>query len=326
MITALAALMLSPAPLKLSAWIVNWDPKSLTSFEQHAESLDHLLIEAYFISPDGQLARRELTTDDWRKKIDRANRKAKAREFAMINNFLETDFQAKPVQRFLRDDGRRQAVATALVRAAKADGYRGIDLDIESLEAEDRDTFSLFVEEVSRQCKRDRLLLSIAVHAKLEEPGTWGGAQAQDWSRLGKAVDVFRIMAYDFSWTGSKPGPIAPVDWVRKVAAFAVTQVEAKKIEIGLPAYGYRWIDGKGSSQTWADWLEAQKTLGIPVRHESGELTLSQGNQTWFFADGEAQVQKFAIAREFKVRGFALWRLGSEDPNFWTLFRTLKDR
>ena len=51
----------------------------------------------------------------------------------------------------------------------------------------------------------------------------WSGPQAQDWQRLGAAVDFFKIMTYDFHYSTSEPGPIAPLAWVDEVLDFAAT-------------------------------------------------------------------------------------------------------
>jgi hypothetical protein len=53
-------------------------------------------------------------------------------------------------------------------------------------------------------------------------------------------------MTYDYHF--ESPGPIAPYAWVDSVAAFAVTQVPAGKVEIGVAAYGRDWIARKADN------------------------------------------------------------------------------
>ena len=45
-------------------------------------------------------------------------------------------------------------------------------------------------------------LISETIHFgvfETDDQGSWGGAAAQDWDRLAAAVDVFRIMTYDYT-------------------------------------------------------------------------------------------------------------------------------
>lgn len=309
--------------LKMTGWLVYWDGSgSLAAFAKRAPLMDQVMAEAYVVTEAGDAVRRPLPTAEQRRETLRIAKEHNVKVFAMVSNYLteKGGFVAEPVQAFLRTPDTRRAHAEALAKLAKEDGYHGIDLDYESLKEADRETFSAFVEEMARVARREKLLLSIAVHPKTEEPGTWDGPKAQDYARLGKAVDVFRIMTYDFSWAGSEAGPIAPIGWVEQVMAFAASVIPSSKLELGLPGYGYDWEGKQGRSITYADWRALLAKESGAVRHESGEMTLRYGSRTAFFADGESTRGKFAIARRLGLRGTALWRLGSEDPFTWEVF------
>jgi len=47
-------------------------------------------------------------------------------------------------------------------------------------------------------------------------------------------------MAYDFSTTS--PGPIGPLPWSEDAVKYAVTQIPASKVFLGIPGYGRDWI------------------------------------------------------------------------------------
>jgi spore germination protein YaaH len=190
---------------------------------------------------------------------------------------------------------------------AKADGADGVDLDYESLWGKDREAFSQFVELMAAECHQRGLQLAIAVHPKQKEPGDWDGEIAQDWARIGAAVDYFRPMCYDQNNSIAPHGPIASSDWIQKTMELAVKLVPASKIEIGIPVYGYDRKDKKSIPYTWSEFEKVEKLHGPAHRDPaSQELTF--------------QVQ-YDIAKKMGLRGLAVWRLGAEDPRFWTAFQ-----
>ena len=126
---------------------------------------------------------------------------------------------------------------------AAAGGYDGIDLDYENLRASDRAAFTSFVQHLAGALHAQGKLLTVNVYAKTSEPGTWDGPQAQDWWAIGQAADQVRIMTYEYSWSTSPPGPIAPVNWVNDVIGYATSQIPP-----GKSSRECRYTDTTGSA------------------------------------------------------------------------------
>ncbi len=220
---------------------------------------------------------------------------------------------------------RREHIA-AIVDLVLNHGYDGIDIDYESLNAEDRELFTQFIEDLAVALHAEGKLLSIAVHAKTDDAGTWNGPAAQDWARLGAAVDAFKIMTYDYHYGTSEAGPIAPISWIDDVLTYAATVVPPAKTYAGIHFYGYEWV---GSSGTGIEWQQAVKTARqqeiTPQRDESGEawFTYDSGRFTVYYADAENLRVKLAAieAAHPDIAGIAIWRLGGEDPENWEAIR-----
>lgn len=233
--------------------------------------------------------------------------------FLMASNFAEGGFDAKRVQAFLSDPAKRRQHIRDLVRIVREDGAAGLDLDYESLSAADREPFTTFVRELASSLHRARKKLSVTLHPKESEPGTWDGPQAQDYAAIGKAADVVRIMTYDFHWAGRGPGPIAPDAWVERVMTFAKSVIPADKLELGIAAYGYDWTTLPARSLTWND-LDPKPTSIDP---ESGELVRDKV----YFGGAESARRKIEIAGRLGLRGVSVWYIGSEEPALWRLAR-----
>jgi spore germination protein YaaH len=245
----------------------------------------------------------------------------------VVPSIVNGGFDAQRVSLVVNDPARRQQHIQDILALVRDNDYDGIDIDYESLNPADRDAFSLFIEELAAALHAEGKLLSIAVHAKTGDAGAWGGAAAQDWARLGAAVDSFKIMTYDFHNGASEAGPIAPLDWVDAVLSYAATVVPPEKTWMGVPVYGYNWTGSRAQSLNWRQALQLAGQQGVQPQRDlaSGELTFSydDGRHTVYFNDGETLAGRLALLREKhpKVAGIAIWPLGGEDPANWTAIR-----
>jgi spore germination protein YaaH len=240
---------------------------------------------------------------------------------------IMNDFSAERVHTMVSDPQKRSAHIQDLLALVVENGYDGIDIDYESMYAEDRENFTLFIEELAQVFHANGKLLSIAVHAKVDDEGAWAGAKAQDWARLGAAVDMFKIMTYDYHNAASEAGPIAPISWVDQVLAYAATVVPAEKTYLGLPVYGYEWFLSQAKSLRW-DGAQAI------VNRTGAQIQRDESNEAWFQYDSGGQHTVYfidALSTETKLRailgryphlaGVAIWVLGGEDPQTWEAIR-----
>ena len=143
----------------------------------------------------------------------------------------------------------RAALITKLVALAEQPRMDGVDLDFENFAFRDghaswpatRPAWVAFIRSLGSQLHARHKVLAVTTpplydSARTVSSGYW----VYDWAGIASSIDRLRIMTYDYHT--STPGPIAPYNWVEKVAAFAVTQVPAGKVEIGVAAYGRDWI------------------------------------------------------------------------------------
>ena len=315
----------------IAAWMpTSWDTvNALASFHAHADQMDEVSPFWYAVDRDGTLDPYDGARD------------ASLVQFAHAHGVLviptvSNGFDPERMHRILNDPDLRALHIGALTKEIQRYGYDGIDIDYENLYAGDRDAFSAFVSALAAKVHRlpGSKVLTIAVHAKRSEPGTWNGAQAQDWHALGGAVDEFRVMTYDYCWSlgcegswGSPPGPIAPTWWMEEVIRFAVTQVPAAKVMMGVHFYGYDWnSSGVGTALTWLDVQSLLATTGASVHWWATDSGGKPVEEHWFsygnghgvvFADHDSVRARWRLARSLGIRGIAIWRLGSEDPQNW---------
>ena len=229
--------------LKMSAWVIlDDDGTSVRDFKAHAHELQSVSFTWMGCDSKGNIKRHSLPTTVNKQDLINVAKQNHVTAYAMVVN---EGFSPTGIELTFTSPEAIQAHADQLVKIAVEDGFDGIDLDYESLQAKDRDNYSQLVAKVGEVCHAHHLKLAIALHSKESEPGNWDGAIAQDYAAIGKAADSVRVMTYDDHWETSEAGPIAPPDWVDRVMTFAATQIPANKLEMGLPGYGYDWLAKK---------------------------------------------------------------------------------
>jgi spore germination protein YaaH len=309
----------------VSGWSYG-DPASLEAAAGQ-RALNEVCVPWYGSAPNG-----DVLVWDARPDFVALARSKAVRVLATVGNWdaARTHFSPKVAAAILTHPRVRNRHIRALVRLCVTQGYAGIDLDWEALRARDRARFSSFVEQLARALHKRHKTLAIAVLAKLSTTGGWGGARAQDWRRLGAAVDEFKIMCYEFSGSWSRPGPIAPTTWASRILTFAASQVKPRKVMLGIPFYGRDWTDGGPAvALLWSQTQALIQQYGPTVKRDRyGEAyfryTDGEGHKHQVhFQDRRSIAAKCALIwyEHPAMRGIAVWRMGGEDPLFWNTIR-----
>lgn len=301
-------------------YVPNYDRRSAwRSARARADLLSGVSVFQYLLRPDGRLAqyRRVGRLPRWLATSGQG-------VTLMVTNLIDDQWDRDLVVQVIGDHQRRERHLDGLARLAERAEW-GIELDYEGLWADDREVLSDFVDALADRLHRQHKGLSLAVHAKLAEPGDWGGAQAQDWRRLGAAADRIVVMTYDHD--PSRPGPIAPIPWTRAVLGFALSEIPPSKVFQGIPFYGYEWWEGSAAYRTYRELVALGKAHRTEPRRDEADrylvLEFAQADQqhvVWV-PDGETVAALAAVGHQVGVAGYAAWRLGGEDPAVWDALR-----
>jgi spore germination protein len=240
----------------------------------------------------------------------------------VIANSSPEGWDREVVAHLLSTRSRRRRHVEQLVTMAVEGGHLSIEIDYESLSAAERDPFSRFIEDLAGELHHQGKQLAVAVHAKASDPGEWDGAQAQDWARIGAAADRVIVLTYDYD--PARPSPIAPLSWTKDVLRHAFSRIDPAKVIQGVPLYGYDWASGApGVGRTYQELLELARQHGAQPRREWRDLHVvfdygrgGDRHQVWL-SDGATVAALVALGREVGLGGYALWRLGGEDPAVW---------
>jgi spore germination protein len=314
----LALLALAPHP-KFGAWVLlDDDGTSFARYRDHVSCFDSVTGTFYSCTKDGLVEHNRGIDQAVIKNFVDFSHKNHVAVFGLVG---DGGLGSAGVEYFLNDPVRMQKHADALAQAAVDDQLAGVDLDYESMKAEDKDNFSTFVEVAARSLHKRHKLLTIAICAKDSEPGDWSGSQSEDYARIGKAVDRARVMTYDQHEESGPAGPVADITWVKGVMNYALTLIPRQKLELGIPSYGYNWSSPKAHGVNWTQFSSlpgADKAGRDPA---SGELLLPTTDGAAWFCDSVSEAPKLDLAKSLGIRGVYMWVAGSEDPKWWDVLQ-----
>jgi spore germination protein len=268
-----------------------------------------------------------------------------ARHLTVIPTVTETADMAAFTQT-LADPRTQTALIGALLGIAEQPGNDGIDLDFEDMAIGTGNArqaarlAGLYPQFLARLCtalhRRSRSC-EVTVMAKntsgFTDPGGLDSS-VYDYAALARVADRVQLMAYDDHVPSGAAGPIAPWPWVESVIDYALTQMPAAKVVLGIPAFGYDWSSrGGGTSLTGpgAQSLAASVHAGIGwsesdaepyFRYRTGRPRHRVTHTVWF-EDATAIYDRAVLAADDRLGGIALWAAGDEDPRTWTMLRAL---
>ena len=236
-------------------YYVPYDPTSWASIEAHPGAVD--IVAAQWVSIDacGQLGSRDNQT---------LNRFARERGIKVFPSLLTSTGWLN--NRILTDEAATARAINQIVDYVEIEGYDGFDLDLEAVRPEDRAAYTAFVARLGAALRERGKPLALAVPPKARDTTTgWGGAF--DYAALGEHADLITIMAYEYAGSWSGPGSIAPYDSVEQVLQFAIAQMPAEKVVLGIAFYGYDWNVTSGGSRalSYAQAAALADRYGAPI-------------------------------------------------------------
>ncbi|WP_052018287.1 glycosyltransferase [Novosphingobium lindaniclasticum] len=288
-----------------------WSDDSATSLERHIDRLDWIAPATLSVDKTGALK----IDDDAR--LDHLLATALHRPLVVpvLQNTVDGDWQGNATAVQLADPARRHALELQVSAYLDKTGYAGVMVDFETMPSGSLPNLRLFLSELRSQLAPKHRIVSVTM--PIDNP---------EWSTRAFAAvaDRLVLMAYDEHWQGGTPGPIASNPWFAQKLSHALAGLPPGKAIVALGEYAYNWHDGKADSMTVEEaWLDAHDSGAAPqydpMSGNAGYSYEDQGRRhdVWML-DAAATWNQMKILSRLGVGDIALWRLGSEDPGFWS--------
>ncbi|MEH7013692.1 glycoside hydrolase family 18 protein [Neobacillus niacini] len=260
--------------------------------------------------------------------IARANRNVL---MMVITNQENDQFSDELGRILLNDIPIQDRFLNNIVATAKKYGFRDIHFDFEFLRPADREAYNQFLRKAKARFQREGWLMSTALAPKTSatQKGKW--YEGHDYRAHGQIADFVVIMTYEWGYSGGPAMAVSPIDQVRKVIEYAITEMPPNKIMMGQNLYGYDWtlpfIQGsvaKAVSPQQAIELAAKYKVQIQYDLKAQapffRYTAEDGkrHEVWF-EDARSIQAKFNLIKELNIRGMSYWKLGLAFPQNWLL-------
>ncbi|MGI5969051.1 MAG: glycosyl hydrolase family 18 protein [Lachnospiraceae bacterium] len=231
-------------------------------------------------------------------------------------------FNNNLISSVVRNDDIQLILIDAILAELNSKGYAGVDVDFEYILSEDRDYFTTFVARMTNILNESGYTVSVALAPKTSADQQGLLYEGKDYAGLGAAANSVLLMTYEWGFTYSVPMAVAPINKVRQVIEYAVTEIPSAKIDMGIPNYGYDWPLPYEKGVTRARTIGNIEAVNIAVRYgaviqydeiaQTPYFNYTDEQQTehevWF-EDVRSMQAKFRLISEYNLRGAGYWQI-----------------
>ena len=237
--------------------------------------------------------------------------------WGLIDNFT----QEVSTTETLSSTAARQNIISQLIQAAQDVGMDGINVDFESLSEDVGIHFLEFLRELSIECHKNNLVLSV------DNPVPEDFTSHYDRAEQGRVVDYVIIMGYDEHYVGSEAGSVASLPWVEQGIQDTLDEVPAERVINAIPFYTRLWrITGGNVTSEAIGMDQAQQTIADNNVETYWDKTTSQNygkydidNSTYqiWLEDAQSVAEKVKLVSKYDLAGVSAWKLGFENSGIW---------
>lgn len=249
----------------------------------------------------------------------------------VLTNFADGTFSQEIAAAILNNPSLQDTLLANALSIMEEKGYRGIDFDFEYVGRENREAYNAFIAKAANFFQPN-YFVSSALAPKLSTNQVGTLYEGHDYAAHGRVLDFVFLMTYEWGWSGGPPMAVSPLNEVRRVLEYAITQIPRNKIMMGIPLYGYDWTLPYVAGGQWAKVVSPARAVELALQYNARieyDYTAQapyfnywdeQGREhvVWF-EDARSIQAKFNLVKSLGIRGFFYWALGTDFPQNWLL-------
>ncbi len=218
-----------------------------------------------------------------------------------------------------QNEAAQDRLITELLSTIQDKGYRGLDIDFEFILPNEAGAYADFIRKARVRLNEEGYPVIAALAPKSSREQSGIGYEGHDYALIGDAANDVFVMTYEWGYTYGPPLAVAPLASVRRVLDFAVSEIPAKKIFMGLPNYGYDWTLPYRSGESMARSIGNEDAIQL-ARRFSAEIHFDETamspyffyeeggvqHEVWF-EDARSYLAKLRLIEEYGFAGAGIW-------------------
>jgi len=233
----------------------------------------------------------------------------------LVQNASNAVWNGPGMAQLLADPLRRHILLRGVVSYLAANRFQGAVVDFENLPESAYGDLEAFLDEMKTAFARHGWLVVVASPF---DDANW------PYAGCAKFVDYTLLMAYDEHDDAGPAGSIAGEAWFEENLDKRMSVLVPGRTIIGIGNYGYDWSDGPAQAMSFQDAVIAARDSQARIvfddqtnnPHFSYREDDNSKHHVWFL-DGVTAYNQIHAADPYQPAGYALWKLGSEDPSTW---------
>ncbi|MBQ7339045.1 MAG: LysM peptidoglycan-binding domain-containing protein [Clostridia bacterium] len=254
----------------------------------------------------------------------------------------EGKFSTAQVTRLLNDDAMQQTLIRSLIETLQQKGYVGVDVDFEYVGRQGADAYVRFVRRLQEALSPLGYFVWVALAPKVRADQEGVLYEGHPYRALGEAADAALLMTYEWGYTYGPAMAVSPLNQVRRVLDYAVTEIPPAKLLLGVPNYGYDWtlpyVAGESRARSLGN-VEAvilARDRGADIMYDEvaqapnfnyflrGEDGVAREHEVWF-EDARSMQAMLRLMPEYGLRGMAIWNIMRYFPQLYLVLNSEYD-
>ncbi|MBV9062214.1 MAG: polysaccharide deacetylase family protein, partial [Alphaproteobacteria bacterium] len=297
------------------AFYPNWEPSAYDSLRVALPSLDWVVPTWLSLQgPDLKLK------DAYSRKVDQLiRRRPKVAILPVIQNSTLGKWDGPGMAALLADSARRAGLVNQLRSYISSRRLQGVVVDFEALPDTTYPDLALFLRQLRAAFTPHGWTVVIAAPFANDK---WPLAS------FAADVDYTLLMAYDEHASSHAPGSIAGQTWFENLLDKRMEVLSPERTIVALGSYAYDWNSDDVDSISFEEAViaanDADATVQFDPTSNNPHFSYVEDDQdrtrhdVWLL-DGVTAYNQIHAADLYRPAGYAVWRLGSEDPSIWSV-------
>lgn len=302
-----------------------------TTLRRTLPYLTNLSVFAYGLRPDGSLV-----VPEGEERLINTAREYGAVPLLMLTSLTEGGtFSNELVNSILADEALTARVVANTVDNVISKGYGGVELDFEYISSEYAPRYAALARSLKAALGDDYVVFcDLAPKTSASQGGLL--YESHNYAALGDACDKVFLMTYEWGYQYGPPMAVSPIENVRRVIEYAVTEIPPEKIFMGLPSYGYDWRLPYERGITVAEPVSNKTAIDL-ARRVGAEIQYDEEAQAPFFTytdeggaehivwfqDARSAEALASLAAEYSLDGIGVWNIMRWFGQLWPVLTGL---